>query len=497
MRFFITGILIVQLTLSTVFAESTTYQEGIIDGISRHQIVEIFRHGFIVDHVSHNRANVYIPNHKTHILDSMKLHYRLLSQNRLQKSVEGYPSVSQIDKKLQSFESDFSDICQLFDIGKSDEGRPLYFVKISDHVAREEDEPEVKYIASMHGDEPIGAMLCINLIEYLLSNYQQDAMITELIDNLEIWIMPLMNPDGYVHQRRFNMQGIDLNRNFPDRVNDSNNTTEGRAIEVQHVMNWEFLHSSVLSANFHSGEAVVNYPYDSDFNPYSTYSPTPDNNLFREMSLSYASLNPVIRNNTEFESGITNGVEWYMVYGGMQDWSYEWMGCMEVTIELYQEKWPVYSKISQLWTYNKDAMLNYLTWAQKGIRGVVTDSITGLPIEATIQIEGNDFQVYTDPDVGDYHRILLPGIYNLIVSADGYVTTCQTEIQVSDGYATRQDIKLMPDLDVSIAEIIKMLKVLSSVSGKEPIRYVDINHDGQLGLSDVIWIMDLIAHSIH
>jgi carboxypeptidase D len=307
--------------------------------------------------------------------------------------------------------------------------------------------------------------------------------------------MPLMNPDGYVHQQRFNRQGIDLNRNFPDRVNDNNNTTADRAVEVQHVMNWEFSHSSVLSVNFHGGVAVVNYPYDSDFNSHARYSATPDDKLFREMALSYANLNPTMRNSPQFDSGITNGVEWYLVYGGMQDWSYVWMGCMEVTIELDQDKWPVYSKLPQLWNDNREAMLNYFTWAQKGIRGIVTDSISGEPLHASIQVEGNDFHVYTDPDVGDYHRILLPGIYNLIVSADGYVTQYLNDIQVTDDYASRHDIKLMPDLNISVSDIISMIKNLSSINPVSgPIQYYDINRDNQLGLPDIIWAIHLISY---
>lgn len=493
-KFLAYNILMLQLTFSIVFAEIPTYQEIIIDNISQNQIVALTKHGCIIDYVRHNSALVYIPLHKISMLDKMGLQYNILPQNRHKKSIYGYPSIDQINKALQAFQKGFPSICQLYHIGDSYEGRPLYFIKISDHVTLEEDEPEVKYIASMHGDEPIGAMLCLNLIDDLLHNYKKDKLITELVNQLEIWIMPLMNPDGYVHDQRFNRQGVDLNRNFPDRVHDNNNSTKGRAIEVQHVMKWEFAHSSVLSANFHSGEAVVNYPYDSDFNPYAIYSATPDENLFREMALSYANYNQTMQNNTEFDSGITNGVAWYQVYGGMQDWSYVWMGCMEVTIELYQIKCPAFSLIDHLWNENREAMLNYLTWAQKGIRGIITDSFTGEPIFASIQVEGNDFQVYTDPDVGDYHRILLPGKYNLIISADGYETKYLTDIPVTDGYAFKLDLELKPTLHTSLLNIINMLKILSNQSATGAIKNYAIKRDTQKGLTDVIGAIKLISH---
>jgi carboxypeptidase D len=493
-KYVISYLLILQLISTIVSAKSSVYEEIFINNVSRQQLVALAQQGVIIDHVCQNNATIYIQVEKMSILENMGLHYNVRPMNRDQKRLDNYPSVDQINNMLQSFENNYPDLCQLYFIGKSYEGRPLYFIKISDHASLEEDEPEVKYISSMHGDEPVGAILCLNLIRYLLQNYHKIDSVTNLIDNLEIWIMPLMNPDGYVHQKRFNMQGIDLNRNFPDRVMDNHNTPKGRAVEVQHVMNWEFDHSSVLSVNFHTGVVVVNYPYDSDFDPLSNYSPTPDHKLFQSMALSYANLNPSMKNSTVFDSGITNGVEWYMVYGGMQDWSYVWMGCMELTIELYQTKWPAYSKISQIWDNNRDAMLHYFTWAQKGIRGVVTDLMTQKPVHACIQVDHKDFKVYTDPDVGDYHRILLPGNYNVTISADGYVTKYVPNIQVMDGYASRQDIELMPVLDISLLDIIEMLKVLSAISVPGEAKYYDINSDHQLGLSDVIWALRLIAY---
>jgi len=492
MKKIISPILIVQLTLSIAFAQPLKYHEVIVNHINRQHIVQFTQYGFIINNVTRNSVCIHIPTDKIFILDELGLHYQIISHNRKKRNSNGYPTINQLSKTLQTFEGNYPTICKLFDIGKSHEGRPLYFIKISDHVEHEEDEPEVKYIASMHGDEPVGAMLSINLIDEMLQNYQKDPFITDLIDHLEIWIMPLMNPDGYVHQQRMNIEGIDLNRNFPDRVNDNSNTTTNRAIEVQHVMNWEAAHSSVLSANYHSGTVVVNYPYDSDFNPYANYSATPDEDLFREMALSYANLNPEMRNSTRFDYGITNGVEWYMVYGGMQDWSYVWMGCMELTIELSYVKWPDYSEISKLWDDNRDAMLNYFTWAQKGIRGIVTNAVTGEPVYASIQVQGNNFRVYTDPDIGDYHRILLPGTYHLIISAEGYQTKNVTDIQVFTNDATRLDLTLTP---ISISDVIIMLKTLSTTDTNLSMLSYDINLDHQLDLADILLALNYLGHS--
>ena len=79
------------------------------------------------------------------------------------------------------------------------------------------------YNATIHGDELTGYGLMLKLIDHLITNYNKDPQITNLINNTEIWINPLANPDGTYRNDttlknpyRYNANGIDLNRNFPD-----------------------------------------------------------------------------------------------------------------------------------------------------------------------------------------------------------------------------------------------------------------------------------------
>jgi len=432
-----------------------------IDGVHREALVFLTELGVDIDGVWGDRARAYIPAERFQELESLGFKLTAIP-NPIKRNPglrAGYHTFSELTAELQSIAAAHPNLCRLESIGDSTNGRELWFMKISDNVTQEEDEPEFKYISTMHGDEPVGMELCINLINLLVDQYGSDPQITRLVDEVEIWIMPLMNPDGYTSSSRYNAQGRDLNRDFPDRVDDPYNTTTGRGTETRHVMNWAFNKSSALSANFHTGALVVNYPYDSDPNPWASYSATPDDALFREQSLTYSRLNAPMYNSHSFNNGITNGIAWYLVYGGMQDWNYVWMGCNEVTIELSNTKWPSYSQIAGLWNDNRDAMLAYMELCLEGVRGSVTDAVSGMPLDATVEVVGKDHEVYTDPEVGDYHRMLLPGTYSLRFSASGYQTKTFFGVSVGSGDATRLDVGL---LQTGLSEPVPDLKVNGS-----------------------------------
>ncbi len=352
---------------------------------------------------------------------------------------------------LQEYAAAHPAISQLVSLGQSVQGRELWAMKITDNPAVEEDEPEVKYVSTMHGDEPVGTEMCLYLIDELLNDYATDPRITEFVDETEIWIVPLMNPDGREAGTRGNAHGVDLNRNFPDgAVSPIGNIfdgppmdTAGRQVETVCVMEWSAEQSFSLSANFHTGALVVNYPYDND-GLGSVFSPSPDEDLFVHVSELYSVHNAPMWNSPTFFHGITNGAAWYSITGGMQDWHYRYLSCNEVTIELSDIFWPAESTLPGYWADNGESMLSYFEAVHMGARGLVTDAVTGAPVYAAVSVEGNEHRVYTDPDVGDYHRMLLPGTYSLTFSAPGYASRTIAGVEVADGATTRLDVRLVP-----------------------------------------------------
>jgi len=369
------------------------------------------------------------------------------------KSLADYPPFEEVVETLEAYAGAYPEICRLEEIGRSTLGREIVALRITDRPEVEEDEPEVKVVSTIHGDEPFGTALCLDLIDRLLGGYGVDAAVTELIDETDIRVLPILNPDGYAGGTRTNATGVDLNRDFPrypgefaaGTVYDGAPVlTAGRAAETAAAMAWIAENSFVLSAQLHTGALVANYPYDDDGLPTGVYQAAPDDLVFRELAMTYSALNPPMFASEVFAGGITNGAAWYVVRGGMQDWNYRYAGCMELTFELGVDKAPPKDAWPGLFADNRDAMLAFLGSVHRGVRGVVTDAETGAPLYARVRVEGNAQPVFTDPDVGDYHRILLPGRYALTVEAEGYRSVTFEEIDVVSAGAVRVDAALEP-----------------------------------------------------
>ncbi len=355
---------------------------------------------------------------------------------------QSYHTYAEIGAFLQGVADDHPDIARFYTLGYSEEGRHLWALQITDNPDVEEDEPEFRYISTLHGDEWVGNEMCLYFIDHLTDNYGVDPDITALVDEIDIWIVPLMNPDGYVRVQRENVHGVDLNRDFPDPYTSPENTIEGRAAETAVIMNWSFASSFMLSANMHTGALVVNYPFDNNEHGASVYTPTPDDDLFVWISEEYSQHNSPMWNSPVFYHGITNGAAWYAISGGMQDWNYHYMGSNEVTLELSNTSIPPASQLPTYWDQNRDSMRAYMATCLVGIRGVVADTDSGAPLAATVTVADRDHEIYTDPDVGDYHRMLRPGVYDLRFEAEGYDPLIIMDVVVNEGPATRLDVGL-------------------------------------------------------
>ncbi len=364
-----------------------------------------------------------------------------------------YPVYDLYVQMMKKFATDYPAICKLDTIGFSKNNRALIALKISDSVQYDQPEPEFFYTATIHGDETTGYILMLRLADYLLSNYGANSRVNSIVNNMEIWINPLANPDGtfktsnstIVGSVRYNANSIDLNRNFPDpRFGDHPDGNQWQPENIA-MMNFAGLHNFTMSANLHGGAELINYPFDTWAATTKTHADDP---WWSQISRAYADTvhaNSVTGYLTDESNGITNGGTWYVITGGRQDYMNWWQKCREVTMELSTDKTLSSNLLPAHWNYNYKSLLNYLEEARFGIHGVVTDSLTGLSLKARVFINNHDrdsSHVYSTALNGDYHRPVLAGTYSVTFSAPGYNSKTISNVSVQNHQTINLNVPL-------------------------------------------------------
>ncbi|MDH7507342.1 MAG: M14 family zinc carboxypeptidase, partial [Candidatus Thermoplasmatota archaeon] len=145
----------------------------------------------------------------------------------------GYHSLSEIINEMNNTQNAFPSICRVYDLTEhynlntTYEGRHIYAMKISDNVLNDEDEPNFLMVSCHHAREIVTPVIALYSISQFTTNYGIDPVITEIVNNYEIWISPVWNVDGYEYVYNVDNYwrknrhpyppgiGVDLNRNYP------------------------------------------------------------------------------------------------------------------------------------------------------------------------------------------------------------------------------------------------------------------------------------------
>lgn len=362
-----------------------------------------------------------------------------------------YPTYEAYVALMNEFETEYPALCEVHNIGTLASGRQLLVARISNDVGETSEKPRFLYTSTMHGDELTGYVNSLQMIDYLLSNYGSNPYITRLIDSIDIWINPNANPDGtykggnhtVAGAIRRNANNVDLNRNYPDPAAGPNPDGNAWQPETIFFMNFAEQYKFNISSNMHGGAEVCNYPWDTwpqlcADNAWWIYT-------MREYADTVHTFSPppYFRG---FDAGITNGYAWYTITGGRQDYMNYFQQCREFTLELTNAKAPPAAQLPTFWNYNYRSYLNYMEQSLYGIRGTVTNSVTGAPIRARVEIIGHDINnsfVYSSADAGNYHRYLIAGTYSLTFSAPCYESITIPNVSVNNRHVTWQNVQML------------------------------------------------------
>lgn len=138
-----------------------------------------------------------------------------------------YPSTAQIHQEMDELSEANPGLVHRTQIGESAQGRPLYAYRIG--KGEEGEKPGVLVVGGQHAREWAGNGAVSESVEKLLEGYQKkDPEMMEKVDNLEMWFVPMANPDGYEYSRNadpdwrknrsrhpgYEGVGTDLNRNY-------------------------------------------------------------------------------------------------------------------------------------------------------------------------------------------------------------------------------------------------------------------------------------------
>jgi hypothetical protein len=387
---------------------------------------------------AHDHITAYVIPSEIERIEAMHIPYTVEIENlneyykdfwNREDAYHSYQGIIDLADSLATF---FPAICKKYVFGYSVQNRQCAALKISDNVDVDENEAEVMFDGGIHGDEIGGPENIIRFARDLCINYGTDPVITNLIDNREIWLYLMDNPDGRYNMSRYNANGVDLNRDW-GYMWDQWGGSPGAFSQVESRALRECMYNNqfVVHTSYHSGTEIISYPW--------SYRPnaTPDQSHINQLAGVYSSVSGY----SYLEYGQGYNVM-YAINGSTKDGNYGMMGSISWSIEISYSKQPPASQIMMYYNYNYPSMLTMIEYAGYGLEGTVTDAVTGNPVPAVVLVN-NYYPTYTDSTAGDYHKYVLPGTYSITVIANGYQSQTTNNVVVTSNNSTNTDFQLI------------------------------------------------------
>jgi carboxypeptidase T len=310
----------------------------------------------------------------------------------------GYHDYAEMQAELDKAAKAYPQIMQKLSLGKSYEGRDMPLIKISDNVAKDENEPEILYDSHQHAREHLTVEMALYLVKTFTQGYNKDPRITKLVNGREIWIAPDMNPDGgeydltggRYHNWRKNRQptsggykGVDINRNWGYKFACCDGSSPVVSSETYHgpaafsAPETQRLRDFVLSRriggvqqikaalDFHTYSELVLWPYG-----YTTKSTAAG--LGADQQKTFAALGGAFAKSNGYTPEQSSSL--YITDGSIIDWLWAAQGIWAFTFEMYPNSpdkggfYPPASVINAQTARNQDASLTLAEYADCAYR---------------------------------------------------------------------------------------------------------------------------------
>lgn len=133
-------------------------------------------------------------------LSILKATTKVEHQSSVPLRFDHYYSYEMVVDALQALHKAYPNLTKLDLVGKSEEGRAIYALTITNpKTGLELDKPGIYVDGNIHGNEIQAGEVCLYLCNYLLTNYSQNKEITNLVDKKCFYIVPVVNVDGRYH----------------------------------------------------------------------------------------------------------------------------------------------------------------------------------------------------------------------------------------------------------------------------------------------------------
>jgi hypothetical protein len=296
----------------------------------------------------------------------------LIREVRPTGGVGAYHTYASVIKELDEWAAQMPTVASVHTIGTSVEGRAIPALKIeAPGQVPSAERPKVLLMGLHHAREWISVEVPMALIKRLLTGYQNDAQVRDLLAARTLWIVPVVNPDGLeFSQQKFTMwrknrhktwslpftNGVDPNRNYGFEWKGSGSSPlpfsevyrgpePFSEPEIQAIKALAEAEHFTASISFHSYSELVLYPWGH------THKPCPDNDLFKRVAGELAAINHYTPQ---------TGSDLYVVNGECDDWLYGTLGTIAFTIELGQSFIPRDSQIPSITGPNVEATLHLI-----------------------------------------------------------------------------------------------------------------------------------------